>query len=233
MTIMAWGDLATGDAVSNLTAPPVRRPVRHARGADRPPRGQPHRLAAARPRARAWPSCRSPPPMPCWASRIPALCRRPSWRACWLSAASSRSPLGLGFMLLLFPSGSLPSPRWRPLAAGLLATALTLAGFVVRPRLLALPAPGGDTSVTDPKPARHQVAGRCPLNGPIGTLNGLAVLGTVPGGGLRLPGRSATGRAGAKCGSRSSGSRWWWPRWPPASSSRCWRSPPTRDARHP
>jgi len=48
------------------------------------------------------------------------------------------------FMLLLFPSGTLPSPRWRPFAVvTLLATALALIGFVVHPRLIALPAPGG------------------------------------------------------------------------------------------
>ncbi|HEY7147699.1 MAG TPA: hypothetical protein VH637_25925, partial [Streptosporangiaceae bacterium] len=36
----------------------------------------------------------------------------------------------LAFMLLLFPSGTLPSPRWRPFAAlALLATALAMAGF--------------------------------------------------------------------------------------------------------
>jgi hypothetical protein len=54
----------------------------------------------------------------------------------------------LAFMVLLFPTGKLPSRRWRPVAAaGFLLTGLSIIGLVVRPRLVQLPAPGG-VSVT-------------------------------------------------------------------------------------
>jgi signal transduction histidine kinase len=86
---------------------------------------------------------------------------------------------GLGFMLLLFPSGTLPSPRWRPWAGlGLLATALTMVGFVVRPRLMGLPAPGG-TSLVLENPLGVRSLGPVLSTVLIGTVNGLAVLGTV------------------------------------------------------
>ena len=82
-------------------------------------------------------------------------------------------------MLLLFPSGRPPSPRWRPVvAASLVATALTLAGFVVRPRLLALPAPGGE-SVRIPNPLGIRSLGGVLRTALVGTLTGMSVLFTV------------------------------------------------------
>ena len=86
---------------------------------------------------------------------------------------------GIGFMLLLFPSGTLPSPRWRPWAGlGLLATALTMVGFVVRPRLIALPAPGGVSLMLE-NPLGIRSLGPVLSHLLIGTLNGLSVLVTV------------------------------------------------------
>jgi signal transduction histidine kinase len=85
----------------------------------------------------------------------------------------------LGFVLMLFPSGRLPSPRWRPFAGlGLLATALAMVGFVVVPRMVRLPAPGG-TSLTFPNPLGIKSIGPVPSTVLIGTLNSLSVLGTV------------------------------------------------------
>ena len=86
---------------------------------------------------------------------------------------------GVGFLLLLFPSGSLPSPGWRPFAGlGLLATALTMIGFVVHPRMVALPAPG-DTSLMFENPLGIRSLGPVLSTVLIGTVNGLSVLGTV------------------------------------------------------
>src|SRR5919204_356636 len=60
--------------------------------------------------------------------------------------------IGLAYMLLVFPTGALPSRRWRPVAVVAVAiTGLALIGFTVTPREVTLPAPGG-VSLTFPNP---------------------------------------------------------------------------------
>ena len=74
-------------------------------------------------------------------------------------------------MVFFFPTGKLPSRRWRPVAAaGFLLAGLTAVGLVLRPRLVQLPAPGG-TSLAFPNP--FGVAHFLPLLRavPIGTLD--------------------------------------------------------------
>ncbi|HEY7281788.1 MAG TPA: histidine kinase [Actinomycetota bacterium] len=54
--------------------------------------------------------------------------------------------VGIVAVLLIFPTGTLPSRRWRPVAVATLAlTGLSMVGFIVAPRMVALPAPGGVT----------------------------------------------------------------------------------------
>jgi signal transduction histidine kinase len=82
----------------------------------------------------------------------------------------------IAFMFLLFPTGKLPSPRWRPVAAaGLLLVGLTLTGLAVTPRLLQLPAPGG-ISLIYPNPLGVENLKPVLRAVPVGTLNGLAVV---------------------------------------------------------
>jgi hypothetical protein len=81
----------------------------------------------------------------------------------------------IAFMFFLFPTGKLPSRRWRPVAAaGLLLAGLTTVGLVLRPRLVHVPAPGGaSASFANPFGTAHQPPVlRTVL---IGTLNGLTV----------------------------------------------------------
>ena len=77
---------------------------------------------------------------------------------------------GIAFMFLLFPTGHLPSPRWRPVAGlCLLLIALTLIGFLVQPKRVQLPAPGGiSLSVQNPLGVRS-------LPGPLATV----LIGTI------------------------------------------------------
>jgi signal transduction histidine kinase len=82
----------------------------------------------------------------------------------------------LAFMFLFFPTGKLPSPRWRPVAAaGVLLAGLTVAGLAVTPRLLQLPAPGG-VSLVYPNPLGVENLKPVLRAVPVGTLNGLAVV---------------------------------------------------------
>ncbi len=126
----------------------------------------------------------------------------PAPAAAGLLAECSFVPTGMGLaaILLVFPTGALPSRRWRPAAAAMAAaTALMLAAFVVRPRQLQLPAPGG-VSVRVPNPAGLAAFRHGPVAA-AGSLNA-AVAGLHPGhrgrrrlAGGPLPGRAAEGQA--------------------------------------
>src|SRR5262249_12556160 len=55
---------------------------------------------------------------------------------------------GVAFMFLLFPTGRLPTRRWRPVGGlCLLLIALTMVGFLIQPKTVRLPAPGGVSAV--------------------------------------------------------------------------------------
>jgi signal transduction histidine kinase len=81
--------------------------------------------------------------------------------------------IDLAALFLVFPTGRLPSPRWRPAAlAGLVLTGLTLASFAVSTRQVALPAPGGISLVYHNPLAVRSLQ---PVTW-LGTLNGLAAV---------------------------------------------------------
>jgi signal transduction histidine kinase len=78
----------------------------------------------------------------------------PDPRIVGLLAEWSFVPLacGIAFMFLLFPTGTLPSARWRPVAGlSLLVIGVLMIGFLIHPRRVAIPAPGG-ISVTYQNP---------------------------------------------------------------------------------
>jgi signal transduction histidine kinase len=82
----------------------------------------------------------------------------------------------VAFMFLLFPTGTLPSRRWRPVAAaGLVLAVLTTAGLVVHPRLVELIAPGG-ASLSYPNPLATGDPGPVLRTVLVGTLNGLSAV---------------------------------------------------------
>jgi hypothetical protein len=85
----------------------------------------------------------------------------------------------LAYTLLLFPTGTLPSRRWRPVAVlNFLATGLLMIGFILVPRPVALPAPGGH-SLTYQNPFRIPAAGRALSALPISNFNSLTLLSVL------------------------------------------------------
>jgi signal transduction histidine kinase len=86
---------------------------------------------------------------------------------------------GLAYVLLVFPTGTLPSRRWRPVATvGIALMGVALVGFVVTPREVALPAPGG-VSVTFPNPFGIRSLGLGISTTLFGTLVGLTVVSVL------------------------------------------------------
>ncbi len=86
----------------------------------------------------------------------------------------------LACTLLLFPTGRLPSRRWRPVAVlNFLAAGLLMTGFILVPRPVALPAPGGYT-LTYQNPFGIPAAGHALSAVPIGNFKSLTLfLGTA------------------------------------------------------
>ena len=81
----------------------------------------------------------------------------------------------MAFMLLLFPTGTLPSRRWRLVAVpGAAAVVVITLAWIVTPRLVQLPAPGG-VSLTFPNPFGIESFPR----DPVATIGGLTVASVV------------------------------------------------------
>ena len=85
----------------------------------------------------------------------------------------------LAHTFFLFPTGTLPSRRWRPVAVlNFLATGLLLIGFILVPRTVALPAPGG-ISLIYQNPFGIPAVGRALSALPIGNFNSITPLSVL------------------------------------------------------
>ncbi|MDP9225369.1 MAG: GAF domain-containing sensor histidine kinase [Actinomycetota bacterium] len=82
----------------------------------------------------------------------------------------------LPYLLLIFPTGELPSHRWRPIEWVVVGgTALALVGFLVTPRQVALPAPGG-VSLTYSNPLAIRSLSTAASTLLLGTLPSISIL---------------------------------------------------------
>jgi len=85
----------------------------------------------------------------------------------------------LGCAFLLFPTGTLLSRRWRPVVVlNFLATGLLMIGFILVPRRVALPAPGG-VSLTYQNPFQVPAVGSALTGTPIHNFNSLTLLSVL------------------------------------------------------
>jgi len=85
----------------------------------------------------------------------------------------------LACAFLLFPTGTLLSRHWRPVVlANFLATGLLMIGFILVPRLVALPAPGG-VSLTYQNPFGVPAVGSALSGIPINNFNSLTLLSVL------------------------------------------------------
>jgi signal transduction histidine kinase len=85
----------------------------------------------------------------------------------------------LACTFLLFPTGTLLSRRWRPVVVlNFLATGLLMIVFILVPRLVALPAPGG-TSLTYQNPFGVPAVGSAISGTPINNFNSLTLLSVL------------------------------------------------------
>jgi signal transduction histidine kinase len=175
LTILAWDDLVTGDAISNLCALPaavlyatlgalIVRRAGNVIGWYLLGEGIATAILGLA-SAYAVLGVENPGTLP-------------EPRIVGLLAEWSFVPLvcGLAFMFLLFPTGHLPCRRWRPVGAlGLLVIALTMAGFLIHPRKVALPAPGGiSLTIQNPIGVRSLPSPLATVL--IGTMNGLSTV---------------------------------------------------------